>query len=406
MSVIVSQGNSPYKVSSGHTDSGDVVVSGGSMFVLSAGVASATTVSSGGFLTINKGGSGSGSHLLGGNETISGTETGDFIESGGSQRVLAPGKAISTTVDSSGTLTVLSGGTASAAIVNNGGNMLVAKGGVVAGVTINTGAVVSNAGIVKANSLLSAVIGGVVTNANTIEALGSGAVVRIFGSITDTGTVLASGNGARVELNGGTISGGKLQTQAGGRIDVINGLLSGATIASGSIVDIDDGGTLTLSGRIANLGLISALGSTGPTILAISGAVVLSGGGKVLLSPSANNHIVSPGSGATLSNVNNTIAGAGTIGGVALVNSGTVNANTVSTLQLNASTINAGKLEATASGGTLRRRRRLLDCHVRVRRFGVPTFNGRDVLSYTSRQHQQHQHWHYFSLGQWCARCT
>ena len=30
--------------------------------------------------------------------------------------------------------------------------MLVAKGGVVAGVTINTGAVVSNAGIVKANS--------------------------------------------------------------------------------------------------------------------------------------------------------------------------------------------------------------------------------------------------------------
>ena len=96
--------------------------------------------------------------MSGGNETISGTETGGFIESGGSQRVLAPGKAISTTVDSSGTLTGLSGGTASAAIVNNGGNMLVAKGGVVAGVTINTGAVVSNA--VKANSALSAVIGG------------------------------------------------------------------------------------------------------------------------------------------------------------------------------------------------------------------------------------------------------
>ena len=142
--------------------------------------------------------------------------------------------------------------------------MLVAKGGVVAGATINAGAVVSNAGIVKANSALSAVIGGVVTNANTIEALGSGAVVRIFGSITDTGTVLASGNGAHVELDGGgAILGGKLQTQAGGEIDVINGLLSGATIASGSIVDIDDGGTLALSGRIANIDLISALGSHG-----------------------------------------------------------------------------------------------------------------------------------------------
>jgi hypothetical protein len=44
MSVIVSQGISPYKISSGHTDSGDRVVSGGSMFVLSAGVANATTV--------------------------------------------------------------------------------------------------------------------------------------------------------------------------------------------------------------------------------------------------------------------------------------------------------------------------------------------------------------------------
>ena len=56
-----------------------------------------------------------------------------------------------------------------------------------------------------------------------------------------------------------------------------------------------------------------------------------------------------------MSNVNNTIAGAGFIGGggLAVVNSGTINANTVSTLFLNANTINAGKLEATASGGTL-----------------------------------------------------
>ena len=356
MSVIVSQGNSPYKVSSGGTDSGDHVVSGGSMFVLSGGVANVTTVSSGGFLTINKGGSGSSSQLLGGTETVSGTEIRDFIESGGSQRVAAPGKTISATVDSAGTLAVLSGGTASAATVNNGGTLFVAGGGVVVGVTTNQSAVVSNAGIVKANSSLSAVIGGAVTNANTIEALGSGAVVKILGSITGPGVVLASGSGALVELDGGMISGGKLQTQAGGQIAVNFATLSGATIASGSIVDINNNAALALAGRIANSGLISALGSSFPTNIAISGAVVLSGGGKVSLSPSANNHIVSAGSGATLSNVNNTIAGAGFIGfggNLALVNSGTINANTVSTLFLNASTINAGKLEATASGGTL-----------------------------------------------------
>ena len=56
--VIVSKGNSPYKVSSGHTDTGDIVISGGSMFVLSGGTADSTTVSSGGFLTISHGGIG------------------------------------------------------------------------------------------------------------------------------------------------------------------------------------------------------------------------------------------------------------------------------------------------------------------------------------------------------------
>ena len=220
--------------------------------------------------------------------------------------------------------------------------MLVAKGGVVAGVTINTGAVVSNAGIVKANALSSAAVGGVVTNANTIEALGSGALVKILGSITDTGpgTILASGSGALVELDGGTVSGGKLQTQSGGQIAVNFGLLSGATIASGSIVDIQSGGRLVLAGRIANSGLISALGILGnPASLAISGAVVLSGGGRVSLSTSGGNQISAFGGGATLSNVNNTITGGGVVGfdgNLAVVNSGAINANSGAPLILRA----------------------------------------------------------------------
>jgi hypothetical protein len=167
----------------------------------------------------------------------------------------------------------------------------------------------------------------------------------------------STNSGAHVLLDGGAkISGGKLQTQAGGEIDVNHGTLSDTTIASGSIVDIQNGGTLTLAGRIANSGLISALGSANPTALAISGAVVLSGGGQVsLLSPSGNNRIVAVSGGATLSNVNNTIAGAGIIGSggsLALVNSGTINANSGATLQLTglASTLNAGTLEATTSG--------------------------------------------------------
>ena len=256
--------------------------------------------------------------------------------------------------------------------------MLVAKGGVVAGVTINTGAVVSNAGIVKANSALSAVIGGVVTNANTIEALGSGAVVEVLGSITDTGTVLASGNGAHVELDGAVISGGKLQTLAGGEIDVNFGVLSDATIASGSIVDINNNGTLALSGRIANSGLISALGSSVAT-LAISGAVVLSGGGKVSLSPSGDNQIIAAAGGGILSNVNNTIAG-------------------------------AGHIARRSDSGQQRHHQRqhgvgaaadLCD-HDQCRQ---ARGNGERRRALTRRQHQQYRHWHYFSLGQRRARC-
>ena len=221
---------------------------------------------------------------------------------------------------------------------------------------IGGGLTVVNSGTINANTVSTLFLNASTINAGKLEATASGGTLILAANIsnTSTGTILASGSGAHVVL-GAVISGGTLQTQAGGEIDVINGLLSDTTIASGSIVDINNFGTLVLSGRIANRGLISALGGPGFATLAISGAVVLSGGGKVSLSPSGNNQIIALPGGGILSNVNNTIAGAGFIGGggLALVNSGTINANTVSTLGLNASTINAGKLEATASGGTL-----------------------------------------------------
>ena len=72
MGVIVSAGNSPHNVSSGHTESGDIVVSGGSMFVLSGGKADTTTVNSGGVLFLDIGGVGSGTVLVGGAESCKG----------------------------------------------------------------------------------------------------------------------------------------------------------------------------------------------------------------------------------------------------------------------------------------------------------------------------------------------
>ena len=148
-----------------------------------------------------------------------------------------------------------------------------------------------NSGTVNANTVSAPLqVFASTVNAGKLEATTSGTLILGANiSNSGTGTILASGSGAHVVLNGATITGGKLQTQSGGEIDVNFGVLSGATIASGSIVDINGGGTLALGGRITNLGLISALGSAFPASLAISGTVVLSGGGKVSLSPNGNN---------------------------------------------------------------------------------------------------------------------
>jgi hypothetical protein len=75
-----------------------------------------------------------------------------------------------------------------------------------------------------------------------------------------------------------------------------------------------------------------------------------------VLSADTHNRIVGNGPGETLSNVNNTIAGAGTIGGgqLALVNSGTINANTAAALTIDTggnTIVNTGLMETTAAGG-------------------------------------------------------
>jgi nucleoid DNA-binding protein len=207
---------------------------------------------------------------------------------------------------------VLSGG-GKVSLSPNGNNQIVAA---------TPGAILSNVNNTIAGA--GTIAGGLtVVNAGKLEATTSDTLILATNiSNTSTGTILASGSGAHVALNGGAvISGGTLQTLAGGEIDANNGVLSGATIASGSIVDINNFGTLKLVDRIANLGLMSALGSPNLATLSISGAVVLSGGGRVSLSPNGNNQIVAATPGAILSNVNNTIAGAGTIaGGLTVVN--------------------------------------------------------------------------------------
>ena len=125
---------------------------------------------------------------------------------------------------------------------------------------------------------------------------------------------------------------------------------------------VSDGAVLPLSGTIDNTGTI-ALNSTGDqTELQIVGdGVTLEGGGKLTLSDSAANIIVGTGPNDTLTNVDNTISGAGQIGSgdgtLTLVNEahGTIDANVAGgtlTLETGTPITNNGVLEAM-NGGTL-----------------------------------------------------
>src|SRR5205814_6549716 len=110
-------------------------------------------------------------------------------------------------------------------------------------------------------------------------------------------------------------------------------------------------------GTIDNTGTI-ALNSTGDEtdLQLIEHGITLEGGGQITLSDSAENFIFGTVSDVTLTNVDNTISGAGHLGDgvMILVNEGTIIATGVNSLDINTGTntiINSGTLEATGSGG-------------------------------------------------------
>ncbi|WP_407119456.1 beta strand repeat-containing protein [Bradyrhizobium sp. LMG 9283] len=125
---------------------------------------------------------------------------------------------------------------------------------------------------------------------------------------------------------------------------------------SGSLV-IGDGAFLPLSGTIDNTGTIE-LNSTGngTNLELIEHGITLQGHGQVVLSDSDQNLITGTTSDVTLTNVDNTIAGAGHLGDgmMGLVNKGTIVATGINVLDIDTGTntiVNSGTLEATGSGG-------------------------------------------------------
>jgi hypothetical protein len=120
---------------------------------------------------------------------------------------------------------------------------------------------------------------------------------------------------------------------------------------------ISDGAILPLSGVLNNSGVI-ALNSTGDEtdLELIQSGITLEGGGQVTLSDNGANVIAGTAPDVTLTNVDNTISGAGQIGAgqLALINEGVIDATGSQALVIDtgANTVtNSGVLEATGAGG-------------------------------------------------------
>jgi len=114
-----------------------------------------------------------------------------------------------------------------------------------------------------------------------------------------------------------------------------------------------------LSGIINNTGTIELNSAGNETDLQlIQHGITLQGGGQVVLSDSSENVISGTDPTVTLDNVDNTVSGAGQLGGGAMTlsNEGTIDATGTNALVIDTGTnavSNSGTLEATGSGGLI-----------------------------------------------------
>ena len=248
------------------------------------------------------------------------------------------------------------------AIFDNEGNTISGAG------TIGGGSMKlnNNGGIIDADGSQPLIIIGagstILDNTGTYEASSSGTLELVHGTFEGSGTVAAATSGSTVDLEGttlefsptvSTVKGSTLVGIAG----TINTLDNVALNNAGSL-DIQDQSVLILDSpsAVENTGTI-ALQSTGDTTeLQIENTVGLAGNGKLTLTDSPHNYIISDGAGAVLNNENNTISCAGTIGdsNMILANGGIIDGTGTNALIIAASagdTLNTGTIESTSTGG-------------------------------------------------------
>ena len=231
----------------------------------------------------------------------------------------------------------------------------------------NNGLVVTNqpGGTMNANSPGNALLFNAsnAVNQGALEASAGGVLQINVTVVNASALIFATGATSSVQLfNGARIQGGTINTVSGASFltaqstVILDGSSSGALTNAGTYT-LSNNTDTEMMGAISNTGTISVAAAGNPTFLSMNGAVTLSGAGSVAMG-GGNAVIRQDVAGSTLTNVNNSIAGAGQIGsgGLGFVNqpAGIINANNTSaSLLFNAATArNLGLIESSG-GGTL-----------------------------------------------------
>ena len=270
------------------------------------------------------------------------------VNSGGGQNAVLE-LANNVTLSGNGTLTLANSGMGGTAIIYQ------ASGGL----TLTNQSTIQGAGTIGFNGL-SLINQGVVdanTSGQTLE------LVSMTNGVNNAGGLLAASNGGILLMDGITVAGGgTITASSGGTVQLIgntdiqggtlnnNGGTLGTPNGNAAFLDGSTGaGAITINGTYTNglgsttyiLGTINnnnnfqlnSGGGSNSVLIIDSANVTLQGGGTVTMSYSGMGGgsaiIYQAAGGSTLTNVNNTIQGAGIIGfnGLSVVNEATINAN-------------------------------------------------------------------------------
>jgi len=238
--------------------------------------------------------------------------------------------------------------------INQAGNTITANGTNALTITPTTN---NTTGLITAN-------GGGFVNKGTLQATNIGGLVLSGGVFNNKdGVIQAVNSGHDVSLTSTTVAGGTLQGVNGGLVNIASSTLDGNSqdaLTLAGTIQAGNGSINYLSGTINNTGTIKVNSTGAYTDLHLAGGTQLAGGGNLTLSDGPYNRIYgTTNTGLEIvTNVNNTISGAGQLGAsysFGIVNSGTINATGSNALVLTPSTnsaLTAGLVNQT--GGILR----------------------------------------------------